>query len=72
MIKTKKETVASGFSLVNDNLQASTSVGIFAVGHVISKSEHSVGFYHTHLQVTGPATLSQDWYIGADFGVKVA
>jgi hypothetical protein len=22
------------------------------------------------LQVSGPATLSQDWYIGADFGKK--
>jgi hypothetical protein len=72
MLKTQKKSEASGFSLVNDQLQASTTVGVFAVGHVISKSENSVGFYHTHLQVTGPATLSQDWYIGADFGYKAA
>jgi hypothetical protein len=64
--------VANGFSLVNDRLEASTTVGIFAVGHVVSKGEHSVGFYHTHLQVAGPVTLSQDWYIGADFGEKIA
>jgi hypothetical protein len=72
MYKTQVDTVASGFSLVNDWLEASTTVGIFAVGHVISNSKNSVGFYHTHLQVTGPATLLQDWYIGADFGFKVA